>query len=70
MSGSEQPALRVWVEPATCIGSDNCVRLACGAFALNGAGVAEVIDPGVVDEERIRLVERSCPTGAIQIESR
>lgn len=70
MSGAEEgtPELGAWVDPATCIGSGNCVRLARGAFALGPDGIAHVADPSAVDEEQLRLAERSCPTGAIFLE--
>jgi ferredoxin len=58
-------ALRVMVDEATCIGSGSCVRLARGAFALDADGTARVVDPASAGESRIRLAERSCPTGAI-----
>lgn len=58
----------VWIDGATCIGSGACVRLAPGAFALDGDGVARLVDLGAADEAQLRLAERSCPTGAIVIE--
>jgi ferredoxin len=61
---------RVWVDGATCIGAGNCARLARGAFRLTDEGVAEVVDQSAVDEARLRLAERSCPTGAIYVEDR
>ena len=63
--GRHDAALRVAVDEATCIGSGSCVRLARGAFALGADGTARVIDPATAGEARIRLAERSCPTGAI-----
>ena len=37
---------------------------------MTDAGVAEVVDQGAVDEAKLRLAERSCPTGAIYVEDR
>jgi ferredoxin len=59
---------RVWVDPATCIGAGSCARLARGAFRVTDEGVAEVVDVSTVDEAKLRLAERSCPTGAIHLE--
>jgi ferredoxin len=67
-SGKGPAGRTVWVEAATCIGSGNCARLARGAFRVTDEGVAEVLDVGTVDEARLRLAERSCPTGAIHVE--
>jgi ferredoxin len=67
--GGTAPAGRhVWVDAATCIGAGNCTRLARGAFRLTDEGVAEVVDVSAADEARLRLAERSCPTGAIYVE--
>lgn len=60
--------VKVTVDAATCIGSGNCVRLARGAFVLGPDRVARVADLDAVDIERLRLAERSCPTGAIVID--
>jgi CDGSH-type Zn-finger protein/ferredoxin len=60
--------LKVEVDPDTCIGSGDCVRIAPGAFALEGP-TSVVIDPTAEDEETLRQAERSCPTGAITVTS-
>ncbi|HET6448925.1 MAG TPA: ferredoxin [Conexibacter sp.] len=60
---------RVTVDPEMCIGSGNCVHLAPGGFALDDEGVAEVVEPLSADPERLQLAARSCPTGAITVES-
>jgi ferredoxin len=67
-TGTAPAGPNVWVEPATCIGAGNCTRLARGAFRLTDEGVAEVVDVTTVDEAKLRLAERSCPTGAIHVE--
>jgi len=66
---SERPSLIVTVDRATCIGAGDCVRRAPGAFALDAENVATVIDPAGADEESLRAAERSCPSGAIMIET-
>lgn len=60
----------LWVEidQETCIGSGACVRLAKGAFTLGSDGVAHIADPDATEERRLRLAERSCPTGAIVVD--
>jgi ferredoxin len=60
--------VRVTIDPAICIGSGNCVRLAPGAIAIGEDGIAQVADLGAQEITRLRLAERSCPTGAILIE--
>lgn len=60
---------RVWIDQSICIGSGSCVRLARGAFELEpNQQIAYLVDAAAVDAERLRLAERSCPTGAIFIE--
>jgi ferredoxin len=68
MTERTTPALHVWIDPGTCIGSGSCVRLAAGTFAMGADGVAYVTDPEGATLEKLRLAERSCPTGAIFIE--
>jgi ferredoxin len=65
MTGPGDTSLRVWIDPQICIGSGNCVRLADGVFTMGDDGVARVVDAAGSDAERLRLAERSCPTGAI-----
>jgi ferredoxin len=67
-TGTGAAGRSVWVEAATCIGAGNCTRLARGAFRLTDEGVAEVVDASAVEEAKLRLAERSCPTGAIHVE--
>ena len=67
-TGAAAAGPSVWVEAATCIGAGNCARLARGAFRVTDDGVAEVVDLHTVDGARLRLAERSCPTGAIHVE--
>jgi ferredoxin len=55
------------VDADLCIGAGNCVHLAPGAFELDDDGVALPLAGGAVDEDRLRLAARSCPTGAIAV---
>lgn len=70
VEGAETQA-GIWVEidQDTCIGSGTCARLAKGAFALGEDGVAHIVDADAAEEKRLRLAERSCPTGAIIVDS-
>jgi ferredoxin len=58
----------VFVDPELCIGSGTCIRLAPGAFELDDDGVADVVAPDAVPEDKLRAAARSCPTGAITVE--
>ena len=69
MSEIPGTTLRFWIDAGMCIGSGNCIRLAQGAIALGDDGVAHVVDPHATDEAHLRLAERSCPTGAVFIET-
>jgi ferredoxin len=68
MSPPPRPPDRVWVDAAICIGSGNCVRLAPATFRMGDDGTAQVTDADGAGPEKLRLAERSCPTGAIFIE--
>ncbi|WP_219414701.1 ferredoxin [Pseudonocardia nigra] len=69
MSGIRQTAPHITLDESICIGSGSCVRLAPGAFTFdNDRQVAEVGDLSAVELERLRVAERSCPTGAIFFE--
>lgn len=68
MTRPASSSLGVWVDSAICIGSEHCVRLAPGAFVIGDDGVAHVRDPDATTLDKLRLAERSCPTGAIFIE--
>lgn len=56
---------RVHVDRSICIGAGNCARLAPEAFVVDADHVASVVDPSQVPVDRLRLAERSCPTGAL-----
>ena len=70
MSGERRTASvttpRITLDESICIGSGSCVRLAPGAFVFDhDRQIAEVADLAAVELERLRIAERSCPTGAI-----
>lgn len=57
---------QITLDESICIGSGSCARLAPGAFVFDhDRQVAEVADLSAVQLERLRIAERSCPTGAI-----
>lgn len=55
------------IDRQLCIGSGTCVRLAAGAFALDDAEIATVVDPDAVEVAKLRLAAEACPTGAISL---
>jgi ferredoxin len=59
--------LEIRIDRGECIGSENCCVAAPGVFALDTAGVAEVVDPAAESEESILIAARDCPTKAISI---
>ncbi|HVM01913.1 MAG TPA: ferredoxin [Acidimicrobiales bacterium] len=59
--------LEVRVERARCIGSKCCTHAAPGVFALDGQGVATVVDPAADPPEAVRMAAEECPTGAITV---
>jgi ferredoxin len=69
MNDPAPPAPQVSIDAAICIGSGTCTRLAPLAFVMGDDGVAHVADLGDTELTRLERAERSCPTGAIFIES-
>ncbi len=59
--------LEVRVEPARCIGSKCCVRVAPSVFRLDDTGIARVVDAGADPDDAIVAAAESCPTGAIEV---
>ncbi len=55
----------VEIDGDVCMGSGNCVYEAPGVFALDEAGVANVIDPTGSSEDHVVAAARHCPTHAI-----
>ena len=60
-------ALEVEVDRDVCMGSGNCVYQAPGAFDLDDDGIAVVVDASAVDEDKVMLAARNCPTHAITV---
>jgi ferredoxin len=57
---------RLEIDQSACIGSGSCVHDTPAAFALNGAGLAEVLQGiGSLAEEDLFRIARNCPSGAI-----
>lgn len=61
-------ALTVIVDRDICIGAENCVNAAPGAFELDGEFKAVVVDQDAATEDQLKAAERNCPSGAIRIE--
>jgi len=61
--------LQVTIDPDVCVSSGECVRLAPGAFGLEIGETAHVVDPSSETREALLLAERTCPSGAIRIDS-
>ena len=61
------PEVRVEVDRAICIGAENCVRIASGAFAIDDEGLATVTDPSTATADQLAQAERDCPSGAIRV---
>jgi ferredoxin len=59
--------IEIDVDRDLCIGSATCVRLAPGAFALDGDEIATVQDASAVGADALRLAADACPTSAITI---
>ena len=59
--------VRVEVDRELCVGSESCVQLAPGAFTIGEDGIAIVADHSAVDIEKLKLAEKSCPSGAIRV---
>ena len=58
------------IDRDVCMGSGNCVYEAPGAFALDGDGIAVVMDPSTVAEDKVKAAARKCPTRAITVKER
>jgi len=55
------------VDRALCVGSGPCFVLAPGAFALDDAMKAIVLDPAAENPETLFEAARECPTQAIYL---
>jgi ferredoxin len=58
---------RVEVETMVCIGAENCMRHAPGAFELNEDGQAILLDESAATREQFLAAEKDCPSGAIRV---
>lgn len=66
--GSARPVLVI--DPAVCVGSQDCLLGEPDLFALGDDGCASVIDPtaaGTLPADRLRAIVNSCPNGAIAV---
>jgi ferredoxin len=61
------PALRIDIDPTSCMGSGNCVFWAPGVFELGDDGIAVVVDPDATAEDRILAAATGCPTRSITV---
>ncbi len=59
--------LEVEIDRDVCMGSGNCTYEAPGVFALDGDGVATVLDPAGSPEDHVIAAARQCPTQAIMV---
>ena len=59
--------LEIEIDRDVCMGSGNCTFAAPGVFALDGEGVAVVLDPGAAEEAKIVEAAKNCPSRAITI---
>jgi ferredoxin len=57
----------VAVDRALCIGNGICTALAPGAFALDHAMKAVVVDPSAESEASLLAAAEMCPTQAIYL---
>jgi ferredoxin len=62
---------RVRIDPELCIGSQECSRIAPGAFRLDkGRGISEPTERArTTDAALLADAVRSCPTQAISVET-
>lgn len=59
---------RVIVDVDACIGSGECVAVDPEAMEIDETGCARVLID-VMDEERAQRICRSCPVGALSVET-
>jgi ferredoxin len=61
--------VRVTIDASKCLGNARCMAAAPEVFDVDDDGAASVLveHPGPALADRVRLAERSCPTGAISI---
>lgn len=59
--------LRITVDHDRCVGSEMCIVLAEGVFAINENGQSIVVDPTAADRDQILEAAEQCPTEAISV---
>ncbi len=64
--------LNVSIDRRLCLGYANCLAAAPEVFALDGDGLAYVLqdEPGAALAEALHKAVRLCPTGAISVTQR
>ena len=60
-------ALDIKIDRDACMGSGNCSFWAPGVFDLDDEGIAIVVDPTAMTDDKIVLAGQGCPTQAISI---
>jgi ferredoxin len=59
--------LEIRIDREVCMGSGNCSFWAPGVFDLDDEGIAVVVDPAAVPDDKIILAAQGCPTQAIAV---
>ncbi len=59
--------LRITVNKARCIGSEDCVETAPAVFQLDADGKSEVVNPAGAPDATILAAARGCPVKAITV---
>ena len=60
-------ALDIKIDRDACMGSGNCSFWAPGVFDLDEEGIAIVLDPTAMTDDKIVLAAQGCPTQAIAL---
>jgi ferredoxin len=67
MGSDNLTVMRIEIDRAVCIGTENCSRYAPGTFDVDDEGKVVQIGTDVDDEDAVRTAVESCPTGALSI---
>lgn len=59
--------LRISVDHDRCVGSEMCIALAEGVFAINENGQSVAVDPAGAGRDQILEAAEQCPTEAISV---
>ncbi len=57
----------VCIDRTLCVGFEDCVTQAPGAFKLDDEGIATFDEPGSVEPERLLEACSACPVDAIRV---